>query len=90
MRSHFSQPKSKISIKKLFNFLGTAQSARSSGAPLLKSHCLVLHTVQYSRISTEVQIDFEIKISTICILNRTEIFPVCFEGKIKSYLIDLD
>ena len=68
----------------LFCFLGTVQSARSSGAPLLKSHRspLVLPTVQHSRVSTEVQIKLEIKTTLICILNQSGIFPVCFEGKI--------
>ena len=91
-RSHFSPPKSKMSINFWFLFcvLGTAQFTRSSGAPLLKFYCLVLHTVQHSRISTEVQMNLEIKTSMICILNRTGIIPVCFEGIIKSYLIGLD
>ena len=85
------QSKSKTSINFLFFvlLLGTAQSARSSGAPLLKSYCLglVLHTIQHSRISTEVQIGLEIKITSICILNQSGNFHVCFEEKLWSNLI---
>ena len=69
----------------LFFLLGIAQqSAQNCGAPLLKSYHLglVLHTVQHSRISTEVQIELEIKTASICIQNQSGIFPVCFEGKI--------
>ena len=40
-----------------------------------------------SRISTKVQIKLEIKTTSICILNRSGIIPVYFEGKIWSNFI---
>ena len=73
-------------------FLGT--SARSIGAQIVVRVLLYsmsttstssLYEYYSTRISTEVQIELEIKTTLICIQDRSGIFPVCFERNIEQF-----
>ena len=59
---------------------------------LLNHQCHKLYPLYwiFTECSTEVQIELEIRNTSICILNRSGIFPVCFEGKVLSNFIGLD